>query len=206
VARLSGAVGALGLALILASPIAAQETAGEIIPGSECTTEARPFTFLGDIVATPAATDEYVAPTGVPEGDTPDDATIAEIEATVRQFIACSNSGNVFRAFTLFDDDYLRRAIDPTGDLDPDTANELTESLATPIALEEEQMVVFLGIREMVQLPDGTVAVVLETDGGQPNPDGTDVDLFVFEKIDGSWIIVDAVNDIDDIEARGSGS
>jgi hypothetical protein len=204
-ARLAGALCATGISLLLVAPAVAQvasPAAGEIIPGEECATEARSVTFLGELVATPVADDNYVAPTAVPDGETPDDATVAEITEVVRQFISCSNSGDVLRALSLFDDAYLRRAIDPTGELDPDTANKLVESIATPIAIKPEQMVVFLGIREMVQLPDGSVAVVIETDGGDQNTSGTDVDLFIFTRDGDRWIITDAVNDIDDIEAQ----
>lgn len=205
--KIAGALCAAGLSLLLLAPAPApaQETtppAGETIPGAECATEARAVTFLGELVATPAVDEEYVLPTAVPQGEAPDDATVAEITAVVRQFIACSNSGDVLRALALFDDAYLRRVVDPTGELDPDTANQLVESLATPIALQPDQLVVFLGIREIVQLADGSVAVVLETDGGQPNPSGTDVDLFIFKRDGERWIIADAVNDIDDIEAQ----
>jgi hypothetical protein len=203
--RVAGALCATGLSLLLVAPTVAQDATpatGEIISGEQCTTDARPVTFLGELVATPVAQDEYVAPTAVPEGVTPDDATVDEITAVVEQFIACSNSGEVLRALSLFDDAYLRRVIDPTGELDPDTANKLVESIATPIAIEPEQFVVFLGIREMVQLPDGSVAVVLETDGGDENTSGTDVDLFIFKRDGDRWIIADAVNDIDDIEAQ----
>ena len=62
-------------------------------------------------------------------------------------------------------------------------------------------LVTLVAIREMVQLPDGTVAAVVETDGGPSNPAGTDVDLFIWEKVNGVWLIKDAVKDIDDIEA-----
>ncbi|MCC6790977.1 MAG: hypothetical protein IT336_04780 [Thermomicrobiales bacterium] len=204
--RLALAAGAIGLSLLLAMPVSAQDAteSGEVIPGSECMTPALPVTFLGELVATPASTEPYVMPTAAPTGETPDDETVAQIEATIRQFISCSNAGDVLRALALFDDDYLRRVVDPTGELDPATANELVESFATPIALTEDQLVVFLGIRTMVQLPDGKVAVVLETDGGQPNPEGTDEDLFIFERVGEQWIIVDAVNDIDDVAAQST--
>ncbi len=180
---------------------ASTPTPPEIIPGSECVTEARDYNFLSEIFATPVAVEEYVAPTSVPDGEALDKETETEIRAAVRQFIACSNSGEVLRALSLLDDEYLRRIFDPSGEIDVDTANELLETLATPTAIAEDQLVIFIGILEMVKLPDGTVAVVLETDGGLPNDEGTDVDLFIFTKVDDTWLVIDAVNDIDDIEA-----
>lgn len=197
------------VSVLLARDIAhAQEQATppvpEIVPGSECTTAPRPVTFLSELLATPVSSEPYVMPTSVPEGAPVDAEIEREIRAVVRQFLACSNSGDVLRALAFLDDNYLRRIVDPTGELDPDTANELIESLATPEALDDDHLVIFLGIREMVQMPDGRIAVVLETDGGVPNPKGTDVDLFIFARINDQWLITDAVNDIDDLEAKSN--
>jgi hypothetical protein len=200
--QLAGVACAVGLSLTIAAPIDAQE--GEVIRGSECTTAARPVAVFAEILATPVADDGYEPLTSVPEGAAPDAVTVAEIEATVRQFIACSNSDEVLRGLSMYSDEFLRRAVNLPDDLDVDQALEIIESLATPAPTPEEDLVVFIAIHEMVQLPDGAVAVVLETDGGRPNPEGTDVALFIFEKIDGRWIITDAVNNIDDIEAQST--
>jgi hypothetical protein len=201
--RRAAIVAFAGTLLFAIAPAGAQQN-GEIIPGSECSTPGRPLSFLGDILATPASTEPYSTPTAVPDGTPVDDATAAEINAAVRQFIACSNSGEVLRALSLLGDDYLRRVFDPSGDLSGETADKLIESVATPMTIEPDQLVVFLGIREMVALPDGRVAVVIETDGGNPNPEGTDVDLFIFKRIGNAWIVDDAVNDIDDLEDQST--
>jgi hypothetical protein len=197
-------IGAAALSLGLTSGAFAQESTGEIIPGSECTAKSRPIDFLGTLLATPESTEPYEAPTAVPDGEEVSPEVRAELEATVRQFVACSNSGEVLRALSLLGDDYLRRVFDPNGKLSRDTADKLIQSVATPVAIAEDKLVVFIGIREMVQLADGRVAVVIETDGGDPNPEGTDVDLFIFEKIGDQWIVYDAVNDIDDLEAKAA--
>ncbi len=183
---------------------AATPPAPEIIPGTECHTDARSIDFLGTLLATPMATETYVSPTVVPEGSTVDEATAAEINAVVREFIACSNSGEVLRALALLGDEYMRRIFDPSGELDRETADKLIKSVATPIAIAPEKLVIFLGIREMVALPDGRVAVVIETDGGDENTEGTDVDLFIFERQGERWIVFDAINDIDDLEAKAT--
>ena len=191
---------ALPAVLLLVAPIGGQEAtppAGGVVPGSECTAERRPVTFLGDLVSTPPSEEEYQAPTAVPDGVPPDEQTAAEVTAAMRQVLACSNSGDVLRALSLFDDEYLRRSIDPNDDLNPETANELTESFATPVAIADDNLVVLIAIREMVVTPDGRVAVVVETDGGDEDGEGTAVDLFVFERRGDRWIVVDAVSDID---------
>jgi hypothetical protein len=43
---------------------------------------------------------------------------------------------------------------------------------------------------------------VVESYEGQERPEDTSVDLFIFEKLDGRWIVIDAVNDIDEIAAN----
>jgi hypothetical protein len=179
-------------------------TPNEVVPGSDCATEPRPITFLGDLIQTPAATQPYVAPTAMPEGPAPDDQTATEVTAVLRQFLACSNAGDVLRALALLSDDYLRRVSDPTGELDVETANGLMAPLASPIAIPANELVQFLRIVSMAQLADGRVAVVMETDGGSPNPEGTDVDLFVLKRFGDVWLIDDAVNDIDEIAAANA--
>jgi hypothetical protein len=159
-------------------------------------------TFLGDLVSTPLPDEPYTMPTAVPEGTPVDEATATEIDAAVRMIVACSNSGEVLRALAVFSDDYLRRSTDPTGELDPATANELVESFATPVTMTPEMLITLVGIREMVALPDGRVAAVVESYEGQERPEDTSVDLFIFEKLDGRWIVIDAVNDIDEIAAN----
>lgn len=162
-----------------------------------CPLPPRPLTFLGHLVQTPLPGE--ITPTfdTIPDGQPPDGQTARAIEATLSTYIDCSNSGDVMRWLSLYSDDYLRRAFDPKDELDPGTANQLVESIATPEPVAADAAITLVAIRTMVQLPDGRVAVVLETDGGDPDPEGTDVNLFVLAPMDGRWIIDDAVNDID---------
>lgn len=197
--RAALAIAAISTTLVVQTPGNAQ---AEVVPASECVTPARPITFLGDLVATPVPESTPEPLVAVPAGEPLPAEAQAEISATIRQIIACSNSGDLLRAFALFSDSYLRRIVDPTGELEPDVANELANSFATPTTLNENQLVSLVGIREMVLLPDGRVAVVVETDGGDPDPDGTDVDLFILEKHGDAWLVADAVNDIDELEGE----
>src|SRR4051794_32177415 len=76
--KLAGAFAGLSLAVSLAAPVFAQDAAtpipGEVVAGAECTTPGRPVTFLGDLIATPRADEEYVTPTAVPDGTPVDEA------------------------------------------------------------------------------------------------------------------------------------
>jgi hypothetical protein len=173
-------------------------TGPTLVPLATCPLPPRPVTFLGELVQTPIIADPVATLDAVPEGRPPGQQTVRAIEATIDQYIDCSNSGDVLRWLSLYSDDYLRRAFDPEGELDVGTANQLVDSIATPEPIAAEAAVALVAIREMIQLPDGRIAVVLETDGGDPNPEGTDVNLFVLTNHAGRWIIDDAVDDIDE--------
>jgi hypothetical protein len=168
------------------------------VPLATCPLPPRPVTFLGELVQTPITADSVATLDAVPEGQPPDQQTTQAIEATIDQYIDCSNSGDVLRWLSLYSDGYLRRVFDPEDELSADTANQLIDSIATPESIAAEAAITLIAIREMVQLPDGRVAVVLETDGGDPNPEGPDVNLFVLADQGGRWIIDDAVDDIDE--------
>jgi hypothetical protein len=115
--------------------------------------------------------------------------------------VACYNTGETLRVLALWDAGYIRRLFDPDDKLPPDTADQIVKSIAKAEPPKEDEMLVLVAIRTIVQMPDGRVAAVVETDGGNPNPDGTDVDLFIFSKVDGRWMVSDAVKNIDEIEA-----
>lgn len=168
------------------------------VPLATCPLPPRPVTFLGELVQTPITADSVATLDAVPEGQPPDQQTARAIELTIDQYIDCTNSGDVLRWLSLYSDGYLRRVFDPEDELSADTANQLIDSIATPESIAAEAAITLIAIREMVQLPDGRVAVVLETDGGDPNPEGTDVNLFVLADQGGRWIIDDAVDDIDE--------
>jgi hypothetical protein len=163
----------------------------------ECPLPARPITFLGTLVLTPISEDGFETFDQIPEGTAPDPGTVAAVKATIQTFIACSNSGDVLRWLSLYSDPYLRHSFDPEGQLDAETADKLIASIATPEAVRADHEVTLVGVREMVQMPDGRVAVVLETDGGDPNPDGTDLNLFILEQSGDRWVISNAASNAD---------
>jgi len=171
---------------------------------AECPLPARPIWFLGELVSTPPTGGVGESFEQVPVGGTPDPVAAREVESTIANFIECSNAGDVLRWLSLYSDDYLRRVFDPEDELDAETADRLIESIATPEAVPADKAVTLIGLHEKVALPDGRVAVVLETDGGDPNPEGTDLNLFVLKRSGDGWVIDDAVNDIDESEAAMS--
>lgn len=200
-------IGAGMVALVPVVAVLAQTAtpAAAITPGpvaaTECTATALPVDFLGNLVQTPIAATTPVPFTSVPAGTAPDAPTTAAIITAVRQFVACYNTGDTLRLLALYDPHFLRRLFDPQGIMPVDTANDLISSVAKPQPPKEDELLSLLAIHTLVQLADGRVAVVLETDGGNPNPGGTDVDLFVFKLVDGRWLIDDAVKHINEVAA-----
>jgi hypothetical protein len=185
-------------------PVVAQEatpaTAGEVVPPEECTTAPRPADFLADLIATPVAATPIAPITTLPAGTAPDEPTKSAIEAAVRQLVACSNTGDVLRGLALFTDDYLRRTLDPTGQLTAEAAIALIAPYATPIPLAPAQLVRLVEVRDITLLPDGRVAAVSVTDGGIPDPPGVTVDLLVFVKAGDRWLIDETVANVDQPE------
>jgi hypothetical protein len=169
---------------------------GEVVPPEECTTPPRPMTFLADLIATPAAAPATPI-TALPQGTTPDDQTRQEITAAVRQIIACSNSGDILRALALFGDEYLRRTLNPSGQLTLQSALEVVAPYATPLAIPADRYVRLVEIRDMRVLPDGRVAAVVVT---VPFTGGLTTDLFVFARTDHGWIVDDAVSHFDQVQ------
>jgi hypothetical protein len=184
-----------GLWIVTTGATAQEATpaAGEVVPPEECTTPARPATFLADLIATPAALVPMTTVTALPEGTEPDEQIRQEITAVVRQLIACSNTGDLLRALTLYGDDYLRRALNSTGELTAEAALEIVAPFATPLAIPAEQYIRLVEIRDMRVLADGRVAAVVVT---VPFGGGLDTDLLFFARTDDGWFIDDAVADV----------
>lgn len=171
--------------------------AGTTAP-SGCTVEARPLSFLETLVRQPVPDVTPVPVEAVPEGVPVDEATRAEITVTVTMLIACVNAGDVLRAFSLYEDAYLRRIVDPDGALTVEIANELVVSFATPEPVPAERNTTLVGLPLLRLTAEGRVAVVLETNGGvEDDDDETELDLLVLARVDGRWLIVDGRTGLD---------
>jgi hypothetical protein len=55
-----------------------------------------------------------------------------------------------------------------------------------------------LAVRDVRVLPDGRVGALVETDFPGEPPEGAEVDFFLFVQEDGSWLIDDLVEDLED--------
>jgi len=166
---------------------------------TECDVSPRPMSFLETLVTAPEpdVTPEPVE--SVPDGRDVDQATRAEVAEVVATLIACTNAGDLLRAFALFEDGYLRRLYDQDGVMTVEIANELVVSFATPEPVTAERRTVLVGLPVVRQLGDGRMAVVTETTGGaQDDDDDTELGLLILARAaDGRWLVVDGRTDVD---------
>ena len=164
-----------------------------------CDVEPRPITFIADLLAAPKPEVTPTPVTGIPEGTEVTDPEVRTAAASVVEtLIFCVNQGDLLRSFSLFDDEYLRRVIDPDGLMRTDVAIELAKSMATPAAVDPADLTTLDSILLIRKLPDGAVTVVFRTRGGPDrDPDETETDLFVLRKDGERWLIVDGLTDID---------
>lgn len=176
---------------------AAQESTPEHV--TACDVPARPITFIADLLAAPGPETTPTPVAEVPEGkEIVDPVVRTEITNLIETLIACVNQGELLRSFSLFDDEYLRRLIDPEGLMRAEVAIELAKSMATPAAVEPGEVTTLDEILTIRELADGSVIVVFQTVGGPDrDPDETQVDLFVLRAIDEDWKIVDGLADLD---------
>jgi hypothetical protein len=134
-----------------------------------------------------AATASPVLPSpaaGPPPGDPADAQTVAAVNATWRQYVACLNAGDQPRMFALLSDRMVLRQ------LVVDIAFGVTEEAlfdhfaATPVALAPDQSAPFVPSADALVLSDGRVAVVGPGDQGRG-------DVRVFVKAGDRWLLDD---------------
>jgi hypothetical protein len=170
-------VGASGAGAQDGSPVASPD----VPAAAECTVQPRSTDELRALfreVATPVLDSPQASPTPAvaPAGAPADEQTVAAINATWRQFIACINRGDQARMFALYSDDMVRRQFRV------DIAFGVTEDVlfaylaATPVPIPSDQSAPFVPVADMRVLSDGRVAVIGPGEQGRG-----DVRIFVNE-------------------------
>lgn len=161
---------------------------------AECHAATRPsdevLALLGTPAASPAAGLPFSVPaeTDLPAGTPADDATVGAIVATVRELIACDNSGDLARVFPFYTDDILRRA------LGGDASAALAVFLAAPPAGGSQAEI--LAVRGVRVLSDGRVGAVVEVRDARR----TVVAFLVFVQAGDRWL----VDGETDVQAAGT--
>lgn len=157
----------LGLAPPLLAPpaVARQDAARPNLPApEECLVEPRPLPLALAGPATPAASPVAPVPVASPSGTPlpPADAeTVAALEATVREALACRNGGDFRRAYALMTDAML---VDLLGTGNATVPPEIADLLlARPRRLPRPLRLELVAVTDVARLPDGRVRARVET-------------------------------------------
>jgi copper transport protein len=126
-------------------------------PGpEECTVAPRTLQEFETLAQEPASEEPPDASeTG---GEPVDEATRADITATARELVACSNAGDILRRLALYSDDRLRFAY-------PDGPTRALEMIAeSPLPLSEAERVALVSVDDVRRLADGRVGARVTVD------------------------------------------
>jgi len=180
---LAVAAGAAGGGSVVAQPAT---PVGEMVAAGECTTEPRPAGFFEQLAATPGATPSTPVgqagsptPFAMPQGQPADQATVDAVTETERQVVACLNAGDYLRVYALYSDNYVRQNV---------PAETIGALPATPVPAPETTQLVLQAVREVVLLPDGRAAALIDLTGPQAGGAVTTT-YAVFAQVDGRWLI-----------------
>jgi len=189
----------------LGSRVSAQEATPNSPDPHLCDVEIRPIEELRAIIGEPApegageATSivqatpvDFELPTGTPA----DEATSAAIVSVIHELTACHNAGNFLAGFSLLTDDFIRSQV-PLSTFDADFIAVME---GTPVALLEAEQTTVIDVDSVTVLEDGRVAAVFHYNSPTPHEegiDGVETDLFIFENVDGAWLLDEAVENIE---------
>jgi hypothetical protein len=185
--------------LVGLSPARAQEAtpaASPVVPANEeCDGEALTLNELLPLISAGSGAPTPVVITPVPLEDipagTPADAeTVAALDATVRELVACANARDPFRAVALISERYAQElannllAIQAGAEVDVRGLLPLT----LPENIDPNQPVAVRPVTEARVLEDGRAgALVYASSAGLPGVEAVGFVLFVEE--DGRWLI-----------------
>ncbi|MDQ3512715.1 MAG: hypothetical protein M3462_03470, partial [Chloroflexota bacterium] len=188
--------GALGTAGVLSRQSATPPPGVTVPDPSECRVEPRTEEDVRDLVSgTPAATPEAyreTRPDALPTGVPADPATLAEVDALMREIIACANAYDVLRLFALTTDGYFVSSGLP----DPMTLDAMFARTPTPFPVSER--ISLVEVRDVLTLADGRIVAVVTRAGGikdsHPSPGRTDLVYFV--RADGRLLLDQTIDQL----------
>ena len=123
----------------------------------------------------------------------PEQVDLTGIAETIYQLVVCFNTGDFGRTAALFTDAYWQREVASI----PGRAQSLARmASATPVPVgagQQQQPAMVIDAR---LFPDGRIGALV--DFGSAGRDDSGVDLVVFAKVHGRWLIDDVVTDVAD--------
>jgi hypothetical protein len=185
---LSGAAGPTNVYAPRATPIAAV-TGQAAVPS--CTAEPRSFDEIQALrrlgeASPPARRTPGLVPTGSPA----DEATVAQVRATIEELLACFATGEPLRVWSLYTDDYMGRLLYRQRGFD----RSLYDAYATPRPAGADELVELRTLTDVHLLADGRVGATVAL--FYPGIGLEKRFFFVFLRQDGRWRIDDVVGEI----------
>jgi hypothetical protein len=158
------------------------------------------FDESGNVAATPTAPMTSVDEAALPDGSKPEEADVAEIDETTRQWLYCINiAGDFARGFNLMTDNLVSQFGPDTTNQDQDTPEEVralleAQSAATPSPEVEGQLRLpaLAGPRRARVLEDGRIGAIWSIGGDR---------VFIMYKNEGDkWLVDEVVDVVDPVE------
>lgn len=202
----------LTLSLSLVTPLSslaqdATPAAGSDAQPTSCDAEPRDLDELvalwfdesGNVAATPAAAMMIEDEATLPDGSKPEDADLAAIGETTRQWLYCINiAGDYARGFNLMTDNLASQYGPDTTSPDQDTPEEVralleAQAVGTPVAGTEGQLRLpaLAGPRKPRLLEDGRIGAIWSIGGDRV--------FLLYKNEDGTWLIDEATDLIDPV-------
>lgn len=165
----------------LGAPAASATTALETVDPALCLVEPISVTdFIAIVELAPQPTPD---PGDDDAGQPADDETVGEIEAVVRESVACVNANDPMRSFALFTGRYLRERFG--GDNGDDIGHLLASLTREASPAPEADRLSIVSVEDVVFLEDGRVHATVRTE----NANDRFTDRLIFERADAGWQI-----------------
>lgn len=159
---------------------------------AECTIEPLTLERLREIYARPSASPvaQAATPAAEPTGPVADAATTEAVRATIRQLIACGNSGELWRLLATYTDPFIQRYLQASVDPRSGITDLLYEAYRNPNPNPPapENLTAILAISDALVQPDGRVAISVTADHA-PAP----VTVFYLIQVGDRWLIDDFI-------------
>lgn len=185
--------------VVLLVPCGQGVRAADAPPPDLCTLDPRPIENLVALATTPPAT-PVIEPTAIaepfvmPEGAEVDAKLRREVKKDIRRAIGCVNTGRLTRILTAYTDYGVQQFFSQ-----PEFQQAIAAVSAAPGGLEqffalevpraEEDWVTIIQFDDMVLLPDGRVAAVVEGDDPTDDEPAGRTLFYLVEVKPGRWLI-----------------
>lgn len=160
----------------------AQTATPEAVSPALCVVAPLTESKLVEIVAAGTPTLPEELPMEDPEAEI-DDASRAEVMATVRESVACANANDVLRAYALFTNRYLQERFG--GENQDDLGHLLVALTRDNDVADDADQLTLVSVDELRLLDDGRIAASVTT----MNVQTTFIDTLILANVNDRWLI-----------------